>query len=148
VNPNYLIIDLLRQHTGTVSILNMESLQIRFIAIGGWNTFFGLATYTIILSFANDKFYIQALILSTLLSGIQAYFAQRVLVWKSSNAIPREFSRFVIVLTAQFFINLVLIIIFVGLMGFDPVRTQYGIVLAIVFSTYFTHKHWTFKNDS
>jgi putative flippase GtrA len=126
----------------------MDSLQIRFIVIGAWNTFFGLVTYATILSYAKGEFYIQALILSTLLAGIQAYFTQRVLVWKSSNSIPGELSKFVIVLTTQFFINLIFILIFVGLMGFDPVRTQYVIVLAIVFSTYFTHKYWTFKDNS
>jgi predicted ribosomally synthesized peptide with SipW-like signal peptide len=131
-----------------MQLSKLFSLELRFLVIGGWNTFVGFLVYTLLVSSIAKNHYLLALIFSSLIAGTHAYFTQRVFVWKSQGGAIGQFFRFGLVLLAQFTANFLLLYLAVDVFELDALPSQYAIGMLIIVFTYFAHKNWTFNHDS
>lgn len=122
------------------------SYQLRFVAVGLWNTLFGAATYTVALTTVGQARYQEAFALSATVSIIQAYITQRFLVWKSAGQVRRELPRFVAVYALSTAANFALLWCGVHLLGQDPLWTQYVATGALVLVSYFANRYWVFQH--
>ena len=121
-------------------------VQIRYLVVGIWNTIVGYSLYTFLIFLLTQSQYLLALVLSTIFAGTHSYYTQRKFVWKSQSEIKGEISKFFIVFTTQFALNLILLYALVEYQGFSPIISQYVLGVAIVVSTYFVNKKWTFSS--
>lgn len=83
-----------------------------------------------------------------MIAGVQAYFMQRIFVWKSQDEMSIQLFRFVIVLFLQFTANFFLLYLLVGTLKLNELGSQYAIGLSIALFTFFAHKNWTFRPDN
>jgi putative flippase GtrA len=89
--------------------------------------------------------YMIALVVSTALAGINSYITQRLFVWQSNQKMGQEITRFSIIFIGQFLVNAALLYVLVEIFGYHPLWTQYLLGAAIIISTYYLNKNWTFK---
>lgn len=120
-------------------------LNYRYFIVGVWNTLFGFGIFTLLMALAPKSWYLYSLTISTMIAITQAYFTQRMFVWRSQASIRNEFIRFSSVFLIQFAVNLFLLYLFVEKFKTDPLWTQYVVGSSLILSSYFFHKYWTFK---
>ncbi len=121
------------------------SRQTRYVVIGIWNTIVGYSLFTLFIFLFPTSQYLLALCLATLLAGVNSYFTQRRFVWQSEANISGEIARFAIIFIGQFLVNAALLYVLVDRFNYHPLWTQYVLGTAIVISTYFLNKNWTFS---
>ena len=126
---------------------SFNSVELRFLLIGGWNTVVGLVIYTVVMSSLMKNHYLLALICSYLIAGTHSYITQRVFVWKSQGNVTSQFFRFGFVLLGQFATNALLLYLAVDVLGLDALISQYVVGFLIVVFTFYAHKHWTFHTE-
>ena len=114
--------------------------------MGIWNTFFGLAAFTVGIHVFGDDHYTGAFCLASVISVLQAYVAQKCLVWKTTSNATRELARFVLVYGLSTGLNYALLKGAIEIGNFPPVQSQVLITGLIVALTYLLNKGWTFKN--
>jgi len=123
----------------------MHSLKVRYVCVGMLNTLFGFGAYTVLMVLIPRSYYILALTLATIISGLQSYATQRIFVWKSTSNARIEFVKFITVLVGHFVLNMFILFFCVEFFEMDPLRSQYVIGSILIVFTYFVHRHWTFK---
>ena len=122
-----------------------NSTVFRFLAVGLWNTAFGLILFTALLLAIGQSRYEVVFLVSSLISVIQAFFMQRFFVWKSTNRALKEFSRFATTYVLTIGLNFILLKTAVHSFNFSPLAAQYVITAALVISSYGLNKNWVFK---
>ena len=122
-----------------------NSVNIRYLSIGIFNTLFGFGVYTILIAVIPSSYYLLALALSTIISGSESYVTQRMFVWKSTADTRGEFVKFSTVFVNLFALNAILLLICVHFFDMSPLWAQYVIGSILVVFSYFIHRHWTFK---
>ena len=127
------------------ALTRIHSVKLRYVSIGVLNTLFGFGVYTLIMAFTPKPFYLFALTMATIISGIESYITQRKFVWKSSANTRTEFMKFFLVLLSQFILNSILLFVCVEYFGMEPLSTQYVIGSILIVCTYFAHRQWTFE---
>lgn len=85
------------------------------------------------------------LFLSYLISIVQAHLSQRKLVWKSKESYFAELIRFSGAYISQFFVNLILLQIFVHSIGLSRSVSQISIVVLLTIAMYFVNKKGVFR---
>jgi len=125
--------------------LKSTPLQIRYLVVGIWNTIVGFGLFTLFILVLPPSKYLLAFALTVLFSGVNAYLTQRTYVWRSSANVKTEVSKFFTVFIGQSLANMILLYLIVEYLGLNPLWTQYVIAIALIITTYFSHKHWTFK---
>lgn len=124
----------------------VKSTIFRFLLIGVWNTAFGLILFTILLSLLGQARYQTAFWISSAISVVQAFIMQRLVVWKSSNAMSKEFFRFATTYAVTIGLNYFLLATAVTNLDFDPLISQYLITAALVVASYFANRYWVFNS--
>ena len=124
------------------------SIQVqRFILVGIWNTLFGYLVFVVLVSvFPSSKDDSSlVLFLTYLISGLQSYFAQRILVWHSRAKIPLELLKFVSVTVAGFLINWVLLEFLRNFVMESILLAQLVAILLTTIVTFFILKNFAFS---
>jgi len=129
-------------------LLSSFPRQFRYVVIGFWNTIFGLVLFTLLMSIIPVRLYLLTLMVSTIIAGMHSYVTQRFFVWNSSQRVKSELKRFLTVFFLQFSVNILVLFALVDYFGFEPLWTQYVVGTLLILTTYFAHKHWTFKDAS
>ena len=117
----------------------------RYLLVGLWNSIFGVGIF-LILSLSLPKLSDSlVLLISYLVSIVQAHFMQRKFVWSSTERYFQELVRFSGAYISQFVANLVLLQIFVRLIGLNRSVSQVIIVLILTVVMFFVNKNGVFR---
>lgn len=116
----------------------------RYVAVGIWNSIFGIFTFIILSRLMDQVPDIWVLALSYGISIAQAHFSQRRLVWRSKAAYCRELLVFSSAYLLQFFINVVLLLFTEDLFNLAREVRQVLIVLPLTVVFYFVNKRGVF----
>lgn len=122
--------------------------QMRFIAAGAWNTLFGYGAFLAahaVMGASYDG--LAALLIGYAIALPQAYVIQKWFVFRSSTAWGEQFKRFASVNTIVFAINAFVMPLAVRLTAADPRLVQGIFVAAVTLASYFSHKHFTFRQE-
>ena len=120
--------------------------EARYLLVGIWNTLVGYSLFTFFVFLLPLSQYLLALTLSTALAGMNSYITQRLFVWQSGQKMGQEIIRFSLIFIGQFLVNVALLYVLVEIFGYHPLWTQYLLGAAIIISTYYLNKNWTFKS--
>ena len=117
----------------------------RYLLVGIWNSVFGVGIF-LILSLSLPKLSDSLILLiSYLVSIVQAHFMQRKFVWSSTERYMQELVRFSGAYISQFVANLVLLQIFVRFIGLNRSVSQVIIVLILTVVMFFVNKNGVFR---
>jgi len=128
-------------------IYNKNKLKIRFLLAGGVNTLFGLGCFPVLFIFLKDLnfHYLFVLILSQL-SGITfSYITNKFFVFQTSRNYIKEFARFASFYLIFSIVNIFYLPIMVEFIKMTPIVSQLLFSVIIILSSYFWHKHISFK---
>ena len=123
-------------------------IQLRYLIVGIWNTFFGIGIFYLLLKLFAGTDYQTLLFICFIIANLQSHFTQRVLVWKSEEYFFSELTRFFTGATGSFFINLLLLTISVDFLGYSIFLSQVVLMIVITLLNYFFQKHVVFKSTN
>ena len=117
----------------------------RYLLVGIWNSVFGVGIFLILSLSLPELSDSIILLISYLVSIVQAHFMQRKFVWSSTERYFQELVRFSGAYISQFVANLVLLQIFVRLIGLNRSVSQVIIVLILTVVMFFVNKNGVFR---
>ena len=117
----------------------------RYLLVGIWNSVFGVGIFLILSLSLPELSDSLILLISYLVSIVQAHFMQRKFVWSSTERYFQELIRFSGAYISQFVANLVLLQIFVRFIGLNRSVSQVIIVLILTVVMFFVNKNGVFR---
>ena len=117
----------------------------RYLLVGLWNSVFGVGIFLILSQSFPKLSDSLILLISYLVSIVQAHFMQRKFVWSSAERYFQELVRFSGAYISQFVANLVLLQIFVRFIGLNRSASQVIIVLILTVVMFFVNKNGVFR---
>jgi len=117
----------------------------RYLLVGIWNSFFGVGIFLILSLSLPELSDSLILLISYLVSIVQAHFMQRKFVWSSTERYFQELVRFSGAYISQFVANLILLQIFVRFIGLNRSVSQVIIVLLLTVVMFFVNKNGVFR---
>jgi putative flippase GtrA len=135
--------------------LNKHQVKVRFLLVGVWNTIFGylvyIGLYTLFTRFFAEQYiaYMTAMVLSNIVSIINAYIFHKYVTFKSSvkgKNIWFEFFKFSATYLFTFLISLILLPIFVEYFQFIPQFAGAVVILICTVISYWGHSRISFRN--
>lgn len=124
----------------------VNSQEWRYVAVGGWNTLFGLLAFTVLfLAFEENLGYGWILLAAQVIATLQAHLARRRLVWASHGAYIPELLRFSVVYALSYAMNLTALALLVEVFQWQVLPSQFLATSAIVVATFTINRTWTFK---
>ncbi len=117
----------------------------RYLLVGIWNSVFGVGIFLILSLSLPELSDSIILLISYLVSIVQAHFMQRKFVWSSTERYFQELVRFSGAYISQFVANLVLLQIFVRFIGLNRSVSQVIIVLILTVVMFFVNKNGVFR---
>ncbi|QSF44669.1 GtrA family protein [Paenibacillus tianjinensis] len=123
----------------------MYTQTYRFIIVGILNTIVGFGVYAIYLHFINNN-YLQALITSHIIGVAHSYIWNNKWTFTMNKISFKSIVRFISVYAITFFVNLLLLSLFIDRIGTNKLIGQ-GLALFITTLVSYTgHKYWSFAN--
>ena len=117
----------------------------RYLLVGIWNSVFGVGIFLILSLSLPELSDSLILLISYLVSIVQAHFMQRKFVWSSTERYFQELVRFSGAYISQFVANLILLQIFVRFIGLNRSVSQVIIVLILTVVMFFVNKNGVFR---
>ena len=117
----------------------------RYLLVGIWNSVFGVGIFLILSLSLPELSDSLVLLISYIVSIVQAHFMQRKYVWSSTERYFQELVRFSGAYISQFVANLVLLQIFVRFIGLNRSVSQVIIVLILTVVMFFVNKNGVFR---
>jgi putative flippase GtrA len=117
----------------------------RYLLVGLWNSVFGVGIFLILSLSLPELSDSLILLISYLVSIVQAHFMQRKFVWSSTERYFQELVRFSGAYISQFVANLILLQIFVRFIGLNRSVSQVIIVLILTVVMFFVNKNGVFR---
>ena len=117
----------------------------RYLLVGIWNSVFGVGIFLILSLSLPELSDSLILLISYLVSIVQAHFMQRKFVWSSTEKYFQELVRFSGAYISQFVANLILLQIFVRFIGLNRSASQVIIVLILTIVMFFVNKNGVFR---
>lgn len=122
--------------------------KFRFLLVGGINTIWGILSFPLIYVLLESmKFhYLVILTLTYFVNTILSYSTQKKFVFQTHGNIARELIKFSSLQVVFFFINLVVLPIFVEIFFVDPRLAQTGFAVLLAAMSFLFHERVTFKS--
>ena len=118
---------------------------IRFILIGGWNTFFAYILYMLILFILKSQYPQTALLISFIISTIQSYLMQKIFVFRTKGNYFNEYIKCLGTWSIGYLFNIPLLSVFLYF-KFSPYTGQFYSTIIITVYNYVMLKYVAFKN--
>lgn len=119
--------------------------RFRFLAVGGFNTIFGLFFFYLLEFYFGSKIgYFFVLLITFAVILVTSFFLYRWVVFKAHGNIVRDFVRFASVYTVPFLANAIALPILVSGLQWQPSIAQTVIVFFSTVFSYFGHKYFSF----
>ena len=124
----------------------LQRQVVRFVLVGGFNSAFSYGLFAALqLTLGRWIHYLVLVVASTIVSIVEAYVAQRWLVWRVSGRWWRELVRFSSVYGVALAVNLVLLPLLVEVVGLPVLVGQAIVMVANACGTFVIHRAFTFK---
>ncbi|MDH2915654.1 MAG: GtrA family protein [Gallionella sp.] len=122
--------------------------KFRYLAIGGYNTIVGYGVFAVLWIFwGHTLHYITALVISHIISVINAFYAYRVLVFRKKGDVWNDFVKFNMVYLGAFLFNLLALPVLIEGANLQPLLAQALLVILTVLASYILHRRFTFRLD-
>lgn len=132
----------------SISVL-WHNQKIRYLVVGGYNTAFGYGCFALLWWLFHQKLhYIILLLISHVLSVINAYLGHRKLVFRSNGQWFKEFLKFNVVYLASLIFNLIALPVLVSECNLHPLLGQAIVMVVTVILSYTMHNNVTFKRSA
>ncbi len=119
-----------------------------YLAVGGWNTAFGFATFAgLQFALGDTVHYLAVLTLTWVISVLEAFVAYRLVVFRVRGHVMRDLTRFTSVYVGAFLFNLAALPLAVDVMGIQVLVAQAAVVVVTVISSFFLHRRFSFRRD-
>jgi len=126
-----------------------RSRQLRFVAVGVWNTIFAYGVWASLQFLLGARLdYLVILVLAWPIAVLNAFVCQRRLVFRSTGPIRTELPRFSTVYVASLAASLVLLPILLQVLPFNIYVIQAGFTVAVVILSYLAHRSFSFGTKS
>lgn len=123
----------------------MKSKTMRYILVGGINTFFGFFLFTAMYLALDEISKFVIVIVSTVISVVFSHFTQRNFVWRSQKFYLTELLKYGFWNLLTLLANIFFLFVFTDLLGFNTLITQYVIASLLIIAMYFIQKFSIFK---
>lgn len=124
--------------------------KVRFLAVGGFNTVLGFATFSALTLWVLDDVrfgYLLSLVLSYACGISVAFVLYRRFVFVVHGHVLRDLARFVTVYAVTVSVNAVVLPLLVEVAGVAPVLAQAVVVLITTLMSFVGHRSFSFRRD-
>lgn len=119
--------------------------KIRFILVGGFNTVFGFAMFTLLhILLSSILHYLITLIISNFIATLVAFLMLKFFVFQTQGNYLKEFIRCYITYLTILILNALLLYVSVDYLNYPIVLTQFCITIVLVIISYLGHKYFSF----
>lgn len=123
-----------------------QNERFRFLLVGAFNTAFGYVTFALLyLLLGNRLHYLLIGVLAHAIATLVAFTGQRRLVFRSRRPWLSEFWRFNVSLLTVLLFGLASLFVLVTLLSLHPLLGQAIVTPLSVLLSYFTHRHYSFR---
>ncbi len=123
--------------------------RVLFLVVGGVNTVVGTLWFALFDGLIGHRWngfgHYPALVLTYVFAILCAFVLYRTLVFRVKGHVLRDLMRFSLVYVAAFFINLVLLAVFVTGLGWPALASQCLIVFVTTVLSWFGHRRFSFR---
>lgn len=133
--------------SGTVTRARAHRLwqPLAYLAVGGWNTFFGVGLFWLAYALWHDRIpYLILLLSCNILAITNAYIWYKLLVFRTRGNWLREYLRFYLVYGAAMLLGMGLVFVLVQVFGVHPVLANTVTTAVTVICSFFGHRHVSF----
>lgn len=121
----------------------------RYLAVGGWNTLFGIGVYTLLFELLKGRAHYLALAVpSNILAVTNAYVCYKLIVFKTKGNIIREYLRCYLVYGVSMLFGMAGLWLLVDGFGFYPVWGNILVAGITVIVSYVGHRVFSFRPRS
>jgi FkbH-like protein len=125
--------------------LKITSQQLRFLAVGGFNTAFNWLVFSaLVWSFGHD-FYLWALAIMYAVGSVVGFVLYRRFVFSVTGSVLKDVARFQLVSFGPFVFNIFFLMTLIGWLRFDPVVGQTIFVVLNSIWSFLGHKYFSFR---
>ncbi len=130
--------------------------KVRFLIVGGWNTFFGYGVFVAFDTgfaalFASRRLaYMSAIFVSSIVAVLSAYIMHRRITFRSVSKGRlkfMEFFRFCATYAFTIALSIILLPVFVEIFRFSPKSAGLLVTLLCAILSYFSHAKFSFKDN-
>jgi putative flippase GtrA len=126
----------------------ISTRAVRFILVGGFNSVFAYALFAALtLGTGAHIHYLVVLVVSTVISILEAYVMQRLVVWRVLGRWWRELVRFSGVYFVVLIVNAILLPVLHEFLGVPVLTAQALIMVVNAFGTFAIHRSFTFRKS-
>ena len=116
-----------------------------YLAVGGWNTLFGIGLYTLAYRLFKDRVHYLLLAVPVNVAAItNAFFCYKFFVFRTKGHWLREYLRCYLVYGGGAVVGMVLLGLFAEAFRMDPVYANILATAVVVVASYFGHKYFSF----
>ena len=116
-----------------------------YLAVGGWNTLFGVGLYALAYALLHHRVhYLVLLVFCNILAITNAYLCYKLLVFRTQGNWWREYLRFYLIYGAAMLLGMGLVVLFVQALGVHPVLANILTTALTVVCSFFGHRHVSF----
>lgn len=122
--------------------------KLRYLVVGGWNTFFGYFMMILLFNLLHSKIHVVIIAtISSIISITMSYLTYKKFVFKTSGNWLREWLRCFFVYSTASFFSIIMLWVLVDIVGLNIYIAQLSVMLIVVLASYISHKNFTFKNE-
>ena len=116
-----------------------------YLAVGGWNTFFGAGLYALAYTLLHPHVhYLMILVACNILAITNAFLCYKLLVFRTRGNWLREYLRFYVVYGVAMILGMGLVVLLVQRGGLHPVVANLLTTAVTVACSFFGHRHISF----
>jgi len=119
---------------------------IRYLAVGVWNTLFGVGIFTILSLLLNERYYLLLSLFCNIIAITNAFLCYRYIVFRSQGSFWREYFRCYIVYGAGSLTGMAILALLVEACGFPPVTGNLISTAVVVSGSYLGHRFFSFRS--
>ena len=126
--------------------LEPHALKLRFLAVGAFNTAFGVAIFPLLM-WGLGRFglhYMAVLVISQGVGTLVGFTTQKTFVFRTRGNYLAEFARFSTYYVGTYVVNWLVLPVLVEGFHVNPMLAQPVFVVFVVFTSYFWHSRFTF----
>jgi len=117
---------------------------VRYLAVGGWNTLFGIGMYWVLIRLFGEKNYLWLLIPGNVLAITNAFLCYKYIVFQTRGDGWREYFRCYLVYSSAMIFGAAGMWLLVGWLKFDPVLANVLLTGFTVVFSYIGHRFYSF----
>ena len=124
----------------------LQSTFVRYLIVGAWNTFFGMAIYAMLYYWlGRHVHYLVVLLPANLLAIANAFLGYKLFVFRTRGNALREYLRCHVVYGGMTLMNGILLFLAVECVRLPPVFANSISVVLITLVSFLAHRHFSFR---